>query len=165
MAIPVILFTYNRPQHLVRTLDSLRANQVPLIYAFSDGPKGSQDAAKVNEVRKILRSIDWCKVKLTEREANLGLGRSILTGVTAVLRKHDAIIVIEDDLICISGTYAYLCAALEHFRDVFRVMSVTGFSHPMITPPDVTDLPHFSGHFECLVWGTWARAWQGMVQC
>ena len=36
--VPVILFAYARPAHLQKTLDSLRVNQIPLIYAFSDVP-------------------------------------------------------------------------------------------------------------------------------
>ena len=133
-----------------------------MLYAYSDGPRSAKDAVKVMEVRKILRSIDWCEVRLTERETNIGLGRSILAGVTEVLCKHDAIIVFEDDLICVHGTYDYLCSALEHYRDDTRVMSVTGWTHPIVTPNDIRDEPYFDGRAECLAWGTWARAWQGM---
>jgi hypothetical protein len=82
--------------------------------------------------------------------------------VTEVLRKHDSIIVFEDDLICVPGTYDYLCSALEHYRDNKRVMSVTGWTHPIVTPSDITWQPYFDGRAECWVWGTWARAWQGM---
>ncbi len=53
----------------------------------------------------MLRAIDWCKVVICERESNLGLGRSILTGVTEVLNNHESAIVHEDDLICVPGTY------------------------------------------------------------
>ncbi|MEI6513512.1 MAG: sugar transferase, partial [bacterium] len=83
--IPIILFAYNRPDHLRRTLDCLRENRVPLIYAFSDGPCTPDKAAAVAQVRDMLRAIDWCDVVLCERELNLGLGRSILAGVTEVL--------------------------------------------------------------------------------
>jgi hypothetical protein len=110
----------------------------------------------------MLRAIDWCEVVLCERETNLGLGRSILTGVTEVLDKHEYAIIFEDDLICVPGTYKYLCAALNQYRDDDRVMSVTGWTHPLVTPGDVTDLPYFDGRAECWVWGTWARAWHGM---
>jgi hypothetical protein len=41
-------------------------------------------------------------------------------------------------------------------------MSVTGWTHPLVTPGVVADQPYFDGRAECLVWGTWARAWQGM---
>ncbi len=160
--VPIVLFAYSRPDHLRQTLGCLRANQVPLIYAFSDGPRTPDVKPAVATVREILRSIDWCEVVLCEREENLGLGRSIRTGVTSVLSKHDAIIVYEDDLICVPGTYQYLCAALEAYRDNLAVMSVAGWTHPSVIPSDVTDKPYFDGRGECLVWGTWADRWQGM---
>jgi hypothetical protein len=118
----------------------------------------------VAEVRDILRSIDWCEVILCERETNLGLGRAILTGVTEVLTKHESAIIFEDDLICVPGTYKYLCAALSHYHHDHRVMSVTGWTHPRLTPSDITDQPYFDGRAECWVWGTWTEAWDGMQE-
>jgi len=160
--IPVILFAYARPDHIRRTLESLRENNVPIIYIFSDGPKTPDKEPAVQEVRKILHEIDWCKTIITEREKNLGLGRSILTGVTEVFQKEKAVIVFEDDLICVPGTYAYLCTAMERYRDDNRVMSITGWTHPRVIPSDVGDRPYFDGRAECLVWGTWKRSWRGM---
>ncbi|MEP7293445.1 MAG: class I SAM-dependent methyltransferase, partial [Chloroflexota bacterium] len=158
------LFAYARPDHLQRTLACLRENQVPLIYAFSDGALTPEKQSAVDEVRHILRSIDWCEVILTERSENLGLGRSILRGVAEVLQEHEAVIVFEDDLVCVPGTYQYLCAALRHYAADERVMSVTGWTHPRVIPSDVTDQPYFDGRAECWVWGTWRRTWQGMGQ-
>jgi hypothetical protein len=160
--IPVVLFVYSRPNHLSQTLDSLRENQVPLIYAFSDGPCTQDLTPAVVQVRDMLRAIDWCEVIVCERENNLGLGRSILTGVTEVLKNHESAIVFEDDLICVPGTYRYLCAALDQYRNDDRVMSVTGWTHPLVTPSDATNQPYFDGRAESLVWGTWATAWHGM---
>lgn len=162
--IPIVLFTYARRDHLRQTLNCLRQDRVTLIYAFSDGPRTPDKAPAVTEVRRILRTIDWCEVVLCERETNFGLGRSILTGVTDVLSRHNSAIVFEDDLICVPGTYDYLCAALEHYRDDHRVMSVTGWTHPLVTPRSITDQPYFDGRAECWVWGTWAGAWRGMQE-
>jgi hypothetical protein len=52
---------------------------------------------------------------------------------------------------------------MEHYRDDNRVMSVTGWTHPLIIPKNVKDQPYFDGRAECLVWGTWANAWKGMM--
>jgi hypothetical protein len=71
-------------------------------------------------------------------------------------------IVFEDDLVCVPGTYEYLCSALHSYRKEERVMSVSGWTHPQITPKDVTDQPYFDGRADCWVWGTWARSWAGM---
>lgn len=160
--IPVVLFAYSRPDHLRRTLACLCENNVPLIYAFIDGPKTPELAERVNQVSRILHTIDWCEMHIFERTKNFGLGKSILTGVTEVLQQYNAILVFEDDLICVPGTYQYLCSALIHYQDNPKVMSVTGWNHPIICPSNITDQPYFDGRAECLVWGTWAKSWSGM---
>lgn len=43
--IPIVLFAYARPDHLSRTLECLKINQVPLIYAFSDDRQSSEFSA------------------------------------------------------------------------------------------------------------------------
>jgi hypothetical protein len=162
-AIPVILFVYARPAHTARVLACLRENRAPLLYVFADGTKGNADADAVAKTRSIVRSIDWCDVRLTEREQNLGLGRNVLAGVAEIAARHDAFIVWEDDLICVPGTYSWLCAALQHYGSDERVMSVTAWTHPRVTPADVGSVPYLDARAECWVWGTWARAWQGMA--
>ena len=160
--IPVVLFAYARPAHLARALACLRENGVPLICAFADGAKGAADATAVAGTRAVLRGIDWCEVRLIERAANLGLGRNVLAGVTETAARHDAFIVWEDDLICVPGTYAWLCAALRHYAPDERVLSVTGWTHPRVTPAGVGDGPYFDGRAESWTWAAWARSWRGM---
>ncbi len=162
--IPVVLFAYARPVHLARVLACLRENSVPLIYAFADGAKGPADTAAVAETRALLRAIDWCELRLTERPDNLGLGRNVLAGVTEVADGHEAFLVWEDDLVCVPGTYAWLSAALWRYASDPRVMSVTGWTHPRVTPGDVGTQPYFDGRAECWVWGAYARSWSGMEQ-
>jgi hypothetical protein len=82
-----------------------------------------------------------------------------------VMVRHGAFIVWEDDLVATPGTYEWLCAALRRYSDDPRVMSVTAWNHPRVTPPDVGHRPYFDGRAECWVWGSWARAWRGMAEC
>jgi hypothetical protein len=160
--IPVVLFAYARPDHLRRTLAGLKRNGVPRLYAFSDGPDAPEREPAVAEVRRALRAIDWCEVRVCERRENLGLGRSILSGVGEVCEREDAWIVCEDDLECVPGAYAYLAAALAHYAEDARVGSVTGWTHPRVTPPGIGAQPYFDGRAECLLWGAWRRSWVGM---
>jgi len=162
--IPVVLFVYARTTHLVRVLACLRENRVPLLEVFADGPKSDADAARVAEVRALLRAIDWCEVRLVERSGNLGLGRNVLAGVTEVAARHEAFIVWEDDLIAVPGTYDWVAAVLRRYAKDERVMSVTAWTHPRVTPPEIGDAPYFDGRAECWVWGTWARSWRGMPE-
>jgi hypothetical protein len=161
-AIPVVVFAYRRIKHLQSVLQCLQRDRVPEIIAYVDGPRGEQDRPAVEAVLALLRSVDWTRITVHAAGSNLGLGRSILAGVTAMAAQYDTFIVFEDDLICVPGTYAWMCAALERYRDDASVMSVTGWTHPRVRPADVVNTPYFDGRAECWVWGTWARAWQGM---
>ncbi len=164
VVIPVVVFAFRRPDLLERTLDSLRADRVPRIVAFSDGPRDRPDEAEVAQVRELLRAVSWCPIDVHERPVNLGLGRSVRSGVARALQQYEAVIVMEDDHMCQPGTYEYLRAALEHYRDDTRVMSVTGWTHPRITPAGLDGQPYFDGKAECWVWGTWRRSWVGMYR-
>jgi hypothetical protein len=159
--IPVVLFAYARPRHLGRTLASLRANRVPRIIAFCDGPKGEDDAGAVREARAQLRGIDWTELELVERPVNLGLGKSVLAGVSDVAQRYEAFVVFEDDLICSPGTYAWMAAALRHYRDEPRVFSVTGWTHPRVIPSGTAG-SYFDARAESWSWGAYARSWRGM---
>ena len=161
--IPVVLFAYTRPRHLARVLACLRENGVPLIVAYSDGPKGAADTHDVGEVRAILRAVDWCEVRLVERPTNVGLGRNVLAGVSEAADGHEAFIVWEDDLVCVPGTYDWMCAALRHYAGDLRVMSVSGWTHPRVIPGGIDGAPgYFDARADCWVWGAWARSWRGM---
>lgn len=160
--IPVVLFAYNRLDCLRQTLESLKVNRVPMLIVYSDGGKNADDTNKIESVRKLIRGIDWCEVRLIERGQNFGLGKSILTGVSSVLCEYPAIIVSEDDLIFAEGAYPYLCAALIAYANDPKVMSVTGWTHPRFTPQHEPDQPYFDGRAESWSWGTWSRAWTDM---
>ena len=161
---PVALFAHARPDLLARTLEGLRANSVPLIYAFSDGPRGESEIANVAAVRAVLHSVSWAEIVHVERTENLGLGRSILAGVTQLFARHATAIICEDDLLVAPGAYRYLTAALDHYRDDSRVFSVSAWTHTRVTPATVGDQPFFSRRVNTLFWGAYARAWQGMDQ-
>lgn len=162
--LPVVLFVHRRPDILARVLECFRIDEVPLLHVFSDGPKDPDSKNDVLEVRELIRSIDWCEVVIEENSTNLGLGVSVKRGVTAALERYGSAIVFEDDLISVPGTYRYIAAALRHYKDDARVMSVTGWTHPRIVPTDIGTDPYFDGKGECWAWGTWTRAWRQMEE-
>jgi hypothetical protein len=159
---PVALFAYARPDTLGRLLECLRGEGIPLLYVFCDAPARAELTPAVEQVRKMVHAIDWCTTRVIERKENLGLGKSIRAGVETVLQEHASILVFEDDLICVPGTYAYLATALQAYRDDSRVMSVTGWSHPTVAPQGIGDQPYFDGRSDSWLWGGWRRSWEGM---
>jgi len=60
------------------------------------------------------------------------------------------------------GAYDFVCAGLARYRDDPRVMGVTAWNHPRVTPPGVMQ-PYFAARMSGLVWGTWRRAWEGLT--
>ena len=160
--VPVVLFAYRRAATLRQALAALKRDSVPLIVAFLDGARDAIEAAHVDEVRALVRSVDWCQIRIVERQKNLGLGVSIIGGMTEVFREFESAIVIEDDIVCIPGAYAYLCDALDYYRDQERVMSIGAHTHPRVRPEDADGKAYFDGRFACWGWAAWRRSWAGM---
>jgi len=162
--VPVVLFAYRRADLLARTLDSLRANHVPLVYAYSDGPRDASIEADVAAVRALLHRVDWTRIEVVEQPRNVGVAASELGGISRVLAEHDEVVAVEEDLEFGAGTYAFIVAALARYREDPRVMGVTAWNHPRVTPGDVTAQPYFCGRMSGLMWGTWRRAWAGVAE-
>lgn len=160
--IPVVVFAYNRADLLRLLIESLKHQGIPLLYVFCDSAKSAEDAIRVREVYDVVEAIDWCPKIVHQHKSNLGLGKSVKFGVSQVLKNHKSAIIFEDDLICVDGTYNYLCSALKRYENEEKVMSVTGWTHPSIIPDNVESMPYFDGKSECWGWGTWDRAWVGM---
>lgn len=160
MKVPVLLFAYARPEHTRKVLSALREDRVPLILAYCDGPKHPADTASVEAVREMLRRVDWCEIQIVERQGNLGLGTSLRQGIAAAFADYERIIIFEDDIVCIPGTYRYFVDALDYFHADPRVMSICGWNHPRLSP--MTSEGYFDGRFSCWGWATWRRAWEGM---
>ena len=89
---PVILFTYNRPEHTKRTIEALAANELAAetdLYVFSDAAKKDADKGKVQEIRDYVKSVQgFRQVELTAREQNYGLAKNVIEGVTAIVNKY-----------------------------------------------------------------------------
>jgi len=158
---PVVLFAYNRPDHLRRTVDSLRENSLAKgtdVIAFSDGAKKEGDAAAISAIRGYLKAVTGFRsIKVIERARNFGLSRSVVDGVTEVLRTYDRAIIVEDDLILSSVFLGYMNDALDRYAEVEQVMHISGYMYPI----DATGLPEtfVSRLASCWGWGTWRRAW------
>ncbi|MCX5711451.1 MAG: hypothetical protein NTY47_00025, partial [Candidatus Omnitrophica bacterium] len=160
--VPVALFTYNRPIHLSKVLDALKANNIALLYVFSDAARDCGDIDKVREVRKIIDAIDWVEKKVIKEDINKGVARSIVDGVSRVLKEHESIIVLEDDCVPAQDFYDYMLQCLEHYKNEEKIFCVSAYLLPVKSrifahyPYDV----FFWGRFWSWGWGTWRRSWE-----
>lgn len=159
---PVVLFTYNRPVHARRTLESLALNpeaERTELFIYADGPKPEATAAErenVEQVRRVIRERAWCgRVTVIEAETNRGLAASITGGVRAVLAEAGSAIVLEDDLRVAPGFLHYMNAGLRCYESEPAVMHVSGY-----LPPVRASLPEtfFLRLTSSWGWATWRRA-------
>ena len=158
---PIILFVYNRPEHVKKTISALQKNELADqsdLFIYSDGPRCEEDGPFIHEVRNFLSRIDgFGSVNVIERKNNWGLGRNIIDGVTKVVNQYGRIIVLEDDILTSRFFLRYMNTALDKYSFESRVMSVSGYTPPF----QKKGLPEtfFMSWPDCWGWGTWKRAW------
>jgi hypothetical protein len=162
---PIIVFCYNRPDHLEQTLDTLSRNELAdlsTLYIYCDGPKegaSEEQRQKINEVRQVARKRQWCKeVHVVEREENVGLMNNIVGAVTEIVNQYGRVITMEDDIITSKGYLRFMNEALELYKDDEQVMHISGYMWPhKHRLPDTFfyEVPYPGGG-----WATWQRAWK-----
>lgn len=162
---PIIVFCYNRPDHLEQTLEALSRNDLAdqsTLYIYCDGPKegaSEEMRQKIADVRQVARKRQWCKeVHVVEREENVGLMNNIVGAVTEIVNQYGRVITMEDDIITSKGYLRFMNEALELYKDDEQVMHISGYMWPhKHRLPDTFfyEVPYPGGG-----WATWQRAWK-----
>jgi len=161
---PVVLFAYRRPDHLRRALDSLAVNpgaDQTKLSIYCDGVKSAADVDAVEQVREVARRANdsglFASARVIERDHNMGLAGSVISGVTETLGGHDRVIVMEDDLVVSPDFLEYMNQALELYANNEDVISIHGF---MYSVPPVLPQTVFLRGADCWGWATWRRGWE-----
>lgn len=157
---PIILFTYNRPEHTKQTVEALQRN----IYAsdsdlivYSDAPKEENAREGVDKTRKYLKTVTGFKSLVRiEREKNMGLANSLIDGITNTVKKYGKAIILEDDLITSPYFLKFMNEGLEKYEDNDKIASIHGYVNPV-----KESLPEnfFLSYTSSWGWATWSRAW------
>lgn len=158
---PIVIFAYNRADHLARMLKSLIA-----CHGFADsevtirvdGPRSPSDEGGVAGVRQLVTELQLPNVTYSFAKSNKGLRRSIFEGVSAICKTKGRVIVLEDDLVLSRTALSYFNAALERYKECTDVWSIVGYSY---------DAPALRDKGSALIlpfahpwgWATWSRAW------
>lgn len=169
MTAPVAIFTFRRPDMLRLLLDDLAANPEAAetaVFVFSDAARNRDEQAAVSEVRALCRDLrGFASLTLGEREHNLGCAANIIEGVSQLLRDHESVIVLEDDLRVAPGLLAYMNQALATYRDRADIFSVSAFAPPpelIGMPPDYPHDVYLSRRNASWGWGTWRDRWSAV---
>jgi hypothetical protein len=157
---PIVLFVYTRLNHTRLTVDALLNNlgaELSDLIIFSDAARTAEKQANVDEVRAYLKTITgFHSITIHYRPYNFGLAKSIIEGVTEVLKEHDAVIVLEDDLVTSPYFLSYMNEALEKYAEDDRVVSIHGYIYPVNQSLPET---FFLRGADCWGWATWRRGW------
>ena len=158
---PVVLFTYNRPDHTLKTVEALKnnlfSNDTDLII-YSDAPKQDSHHKNVEAVRELIRNIEGFKsLTVVEKSVNQGLANSIISGVTKTVNKYGRVIVLEDDIVTSPYFLKYMNDALDFYENNNQVMHISSYNFPIkvkkinetfLMPPTT-----------CWGWATWENSW------
>ncbi len=157
---PILVLAYNRPDHLSKTLDALRANKLASeseLYVYSDAPRNAEAEAKVAAVRAEIAEINgFAKVTTIYREKNVGLANNVIDGVSRLVNEYGRVIVVEDDLITSPFFLTFMNEALDKYKDEEKVMNVNGH---VLKTKETLNGTFFISFANSWGWATWKRAW------
>ena len=96
---PIIVFTYNRPDHFQKTIDALSKNDLAsdsILYIYCDGLKqnaSEEQAVLVEKCKSIAYSVvGFREVRIVERDKNLGLASNIVQAVSEIVNHYGRVI-------------------------------------------------------------------------
>lgn len=159
---PIVIFTYNRLDHLDTLINSLEQNELfkkSKILVFSDGPKKEIDIEKIEKIRIYLKKKLISKnSEIVERPNNFGLSKNVITGINQTFNDYDQAIILEDDLEVSPFFLNYMNDALNLYASSENVASISGYMYPINSKSFSNDY-FFLKLVESWGWGTWRRAW------
>jgi hypothetical protein len=125
---------------------------------YSDGAKEGSDDTPILQVRDYIQQISgFASIKIVEQSRNLGLAKSVVSGVTEVVNQYGKIIVLEDDTVVSPFFLRFMNDALDRFQDNDDVACICAYLYPVKQKlPDV----FFIYGADCAVWATWKNQWQ-----
>jgi len=164
MLAPVAIFAYKRVKLLQQTIAALKKNDMSedtCLYIFSDGAATPLIQPLVSEVRDYVNTISGFKsVTLCFRDSNLGLAANLEDGVSHVLKHHNTVIVLEDDIVTSPSFLSFMNDALSMYKYTDAVAQICAYSfiETLATSFGIGD-SYFVLGSDCLAWATWRRAW------
>ncbi|PCI27954.1 MAG: sugar transferase [SAR324 cluster bacterium] len=163
---PVILFVYNRLDETRSTIDALKSNflaKESTLYIFSDATKKNTSDTNVLRVRKYIKTIDGFKnVVIIERDENFGLAKSIIEGVSEIIKKFGKVIVLEDDLVTSKNFLCYMNQSLVAYKDREDIFSISGYTGALPSLKKYNSSTYLSYRPSSWGWATWVDQWKNI---
>ena len=161
--IPILIITFNRPDHVRKVLTEVRKQQPLQLYIAQDGPRAGNENDKVRckEVQDVVnKMVDWtCELHTNYQKKNLGCGRGPYEAMSWFFQNVEQGIILEDDVVPHPIFFTYMAELLERYKDDERVGMVTG--HNLQRYYSRYNSYYFTHEMAgTLGWGTWRRVWK-----
>ncbi len=168
MTIPIILFTYNRPGHLKKCLNSIqKIKKIKKIYFFCDGPIKNADEIdlkKIKNCRSIIKNVNWVDKEIYIQEKNIGIKKTLLLSANVIFdqNNYEFAIYLEDDNIILPSFYEYMKTCSKKFLNNKRIFSVSGYNFLLNKKlySQIKEDFFFSNYTNTWSIGFWKRSWR-----
>ncbi len=158
--IVIVIFAFNRSDHLKKLLKSLVANkkslELPVIF-FIDGPRSIEDQKKISSVKKEINKFSkyFKNLTINQRKRNIGCKENIISGLSECFKEYNSAIILEDDLVLDKFFIDFMINALERYKSKKKVFHISGYSFLDINPQKAV----FTRLMNCWGWATWSDRW------
>ena len=164
---PILLITFNRPDHTRRVLTEILKKEPQLLYVCQDGARegNDNDILKCQEVRNLISELTSVYAEGHQnftlytlyQHKNLGCGAGPADGITWFFENVERGIIIEDDCLPHPDFFEYCEELLIKFNDDVRVGFIGGCNY---IPRNTSASYSFSGgHHQTWGWASWRRTW------
>ena len=159
---PILLITFNRPEHTRRVLEAIIAAQPKDLYVFQDGARegNEEDVKKCAEVRKVVERLtkgSSTQIHTFFSDVNLGCGPGPVAGITWFFDQVEMGIVMEDDCLPHPDFFPYCEELLERYKDVEEVQFINAALYDERWQCDCSY--DFSRYMVAGAWASWRRFW------
>jgi len=177
---PILLITFNRPDHTRQVLQRILEAQPKDLYIFQDGARegNANDAAKCAEVRQVIddliinhqSSIKNQKSSIYNLQSsifnlhtyysseNLGCGKGPMTGISWIFDNVEQGIVMEDDCLAHPDFFPYCEELLNRYKGTeVKFINATLYDDSWMC----IDSYGFSRYMITGAWASYREVWQG----
>ncbi len=160
MLTPILIISYNRPQHLRQLIGKLTELKNP-IFVFNDGPLNtSEDKEKVLEVRRIIQEAPINGFLYSE--VNLGCQLGVETAIDWIFEQFEEAIILEDDIEVNESFFPYIEELLKKYRSNTKIGMISACK--LVDMP-VNDYSYFFSRYSAIWgWATWKRSWSNYMK-
>lgn len=160
---PVLIVTYARPDGVKRLLELSYSSGSREIYVAIDGAKDEVTARKQRATMEVIRDFEInkkLKLKVWQRDINLGAAVSVVSAIDWFFRNVTAGLIFEDDLIPSIDFFRFVNAGLEKYERNEEIWLIAGSRmNPEFHKSNTNDWSHYPMIWG---WGTWQSRWKVM---